>query len=266
MALYSSQFGDVFGLGTARETYENAFGWGRKESGLITGFVIDGSARDAGSANTAVLRPGLVLGALSATSKLKEYSGTATDGTQVAVAVLLEELRMTDLITGSNSDKLFGCLVGGPVQASKLYGLDQKARADMWGRFVFDDDYAGNSSGWRDVVAKTADYTVVAGDNNRIFTNQGAAGAVVFTLPAIAKGLRFRFYAEASQNVTITAATADTMVTFNDAAADSIALSTANKIIGGGWEIYANANASKWLVFPFQWFDGTNHTTHTIST
>ena len=146
-------------------------------------------------------------------------------------------------------------IIAGPIQASKVYGLDYLARAHLHGRVLFDDDFVGNQSGWRGVVAKTADYTVTAADNNTIFTNRGASGTVIFTLPTIALGLRFRFYCEADQTVTLTAATADTIVTHNDLAADTVSIAggTNAKKIGASIEIYANDNASKWLAIPSGW-------------
>lgn len=109
--------------------------------------------------------------------------------------------------------------------------------------------YGAGVGGWNQVVAKTADYTVVAADNGTVFTTRGAVGAVNFTLPTIAAGLRYRFMNEAGQNMTITSVVADTLVVFNDLAADSIAFSTVAELIGGSFEIMANDDATKWLVF-----------------
>jgi hypothetical protein len=84
------------------------------------------------------------------------------------------------------------------------------------------------------VVAKTAAYTVKASESGTIFTTTGAAGAVTFTLPAISDGpYVFKFFVGADQDMTIASATADTMVTFNDLEADSLAFSTAGEKIGG---------------------------------
>ncbi|MGA4923433.1 hypothetical protein, partial [Bacillus subtilis] len=56
------------------------------------------------------------------------------------------------------------------------------------------------------IVAKTADYTLIASDSGTIFTNQGAAGAVNFTLPALASidaAFRAEFFCEAGQTITV---------------------------------------------------------------
>ena len=62
-----------------------------------------------------------------------------------------------------------------------------------------------NGRGLRERVAKTASYTIQApADNGKTFTNQGATGAVTFTLPAATPGQWYRFaIATAGQNVEI---------------------------------------------------------------
>ena len=239
------------GQGALLETVEKELLWGGDTGKLIAVYkngVVDGATRDATNSPTTILRPGLVLGKLTSGGQYTEYDPTATDGSEVASAILPIELRAQDF-DSNNADRHLLLLVSGFVKASQLIGLDQMARAQLSRQFVFDDDLGGNSNPWGLVVAKASDYTVTAADNNRIFTMQGAAGAVNFTLPAIDRGLRFRFFNEANQNMTVTAATADTMVVFNDLAADSIAYSTANERIGGSIEVIANADETKWLVF-----------------
>jgi hypothetical protein len=91
------------------------------------------------------------------------------------------------------------------------------------------------------MLAKTADYTVTAADSGTIFHTTGATAAVNFTLPAIGTGpFHFLFINGADQNMTVTAATADTAVTYNDLAADSVAFSTASELIGGTIEVWCD--------------------------
>lgn len=99
---------------------------------------------------------------------------------------------------------------------------------------------------WRTEVAKTADYTVLASDNGTLFTTTGAAGAVVFTLPARAANLCFWFLNAVDQNMTVASAAGDDMIVINDAAADSVAFSTANQKIGAVLMVWCNAAATKW--------------------
>lgn len=91
------------------------------------------------------------------------------------------------------------------------------------------------------IQAKTADYAILspatnAGDaSGTIFTNRGAAGAVVFTLPAPVPslaGVWYEFLGHADQSFTLQTATADTLIVVNDVAADSLAVSTASHKIG----------------------------------
>ncbi len=54
------------------------------------------------------------------------------------------------------------------------------------------------------VEAKTADYTVVANtDQKKIFTNEGASGAVAFALPAATVGQEYLFHVKATQQLRI---------------------------------------------------------------
>lgn len=86
--------------------------------------------------------------------------------------------------------------------------------------------------------AKTASYTVVKEDSGTLFHTTGATAAVVFTLPKISEGpFYFMFINGADQDMTVTAGTADTAVTFNDLAADSVAFSTSSEKIGGTVEV-----------------------------
>lgn len=89
----------------------------------------------------------------------------------------------------------------------------------------------------RRVVAKAADYTVrpTADSPGTVFTNRGATGAVVFTLPTPTRALLghwYRFKCVVDQNVTVAVPTVDTAVAKNDLAADSLAISTSNEKIG----------------------------------
>lgn len=101
--------------------------------------------------------------------------------------------------------------------------------------------YDGIGAGAMKMEAKTADYTCVKGDSGTIFHTTGATAAVNFTLPAISDGpFWFMFIAGADQNLTVTAQTADTAVTYNDLAADSVAFSTTSEKIGGAVEVYCD--------------------------
>lgn len=86
--------------------------------------------------------------------------------------------------------------------------------------------------------AKTAAYQVTKEDSGTIFHTTGATAAVTFTLPPISDGpFHFMFISGADVAMTVAAKTADTAVTYNDLAADSVAFSTSSEIIGGSVDV-----------------------------
>lgn len=243
MSVIGGAFGNVPGLDTAYTTYENAFSWGLPNTGrgLILPCPILATAVDAGASPTWRLRPGLVLGRITSTGKLKQYDATATDGSQIAFGVLMQGLAMQDPYSGSTRDKFLGVLVSGPLQGAALYGLDQKARGDLKAQgCIFDDDPHGAIAVWRvqEVVAPNSAGTLTItaatypNGSHLVFTSQVSAGAWTVTLPAPAAGLRYRFTNMIDQNMTVKAPTDDTLVTRGDLAAKSIVFSTASNKIG----------------------------------
>lgn len=235
------------GMGSPSESTENEFLWGNRETAHYESGVIVSTAADSGSTPTTTLRPGLLMAKVTSSGKWKQYDPAATDGSEVAQGILRYGVNMLDT-GGTAADKAGLMVIRGFAKNAKVYNLDYLARRHLSTRFIFDDDIPGLAQLYKTVVAKTADYTVTAADNDTIFTTRGAGAAVNFTLPTLARGLHFQFVNEADQNLTVTAAAADTMVVFNDLAADSIAFSTTSEKIGGWIEVFANDNASKWLV------------------
>ena len=106
---------------------------------------------------------------------------------------------------------------------NSLAGLFTKLKAESSGVLDLRDASGGF---FLRTAAKTADYTCVRGDSGTIFTTRGAAGAVIFTLPAVTQGWWAIFVAGAAQNLTVTNAVADTLICFNDIAADSLIIDT----------------------------------------
>lgn len=85
---------------------------------------------------------------------------------------------------------------------------------------------------------KTASFTAVKADSGKIFLIVGATADVVVTLPPISDGpFMFRVINGSDVSLTLTAATADTAITYNDLAADSVAFSTGSEKIGGSFEV-----------------------------
>ena len=242
--LMTDSYGIVPGLTTSRETYESEFRWGSEFQGVFTNALIDGSSLDAGNSPTFELRPGILLGQNITTGKYKPYSPTATDGTEVAVAILIEALRMQDF-SGNNVDRFYAVLCGGPVQALKVLGLDLNARQQM-DKFIFDDVFniPGNHwYPWKRQITKTANYTILATDNFTLFDNTGAAGEVDLTLPAIANGYYFALRAQVAQVFKFISNEGSNIV--GTSATNSNCSVTA---IGGVIYIYTNPAGTKWIV------------------
>jgi len=98
-------------------------------------------------------------------------------------------------------------------------------------------------------VAKTASYTVKPSDLGTCFTNEGAGGAIVLTLPPVANvddGWNIEVLVVADQTVTVTAPSGK-LIAFNNAAATSIAYSTTSEKIGGALEIRFISSAGKYF-------------------
>lgn len=96
-------------------------------------------------------------------------------------------------------------------------------------------------------VAKTANYQLLASDHGKFFHTLGATGEVDFTLPAAsaalaAMGWEATFFNAVDQVMKVIA-TAGQLVTFNNAAATSVALSTASEKIGGGFRVKCISSA-----------------------
>lgn len=236
------------GMGTALITTEYEPFAGQAMLKDVIGIVIDSTAVDARSTPTTTLLRGLLLGQIGSTKKYKQYSATATDGSNVAIGYLEDSVNMLDS-TGSAAEKM-GRLTEWAirVKSSQLGGLDAIARAQLSDRFIFDDDLAGYFMEFFREIPKTADYTVLASDRGTMFTNTGAVGAVNFTLPTLAPGLKYGFRVVADQSVTVTSAAGDDIVAFNDASADSVAFSTGGAKVGGVFIVQSNAAGTKWYV------------------
>lgn len=242
--LLTDSYGIAPGMTTSRESYENEFRWGSEFQAVFANALIDGSTIDSGNTPTFELRPGLLLGQVTATGKYKNYSPTATDGSEVASAILIEGLRMLDF-SNTAVDRFYAVLVGGPVQAAKVLNLDNQARQQM-DKFNFDD--IGNIVGghwfpWKRQITKTANYSIVASDNYTMFDNTGAAGEVDLTLPTIANGYLFALRAQVAQVFKFISNEGANVV--GTSATNSSVSVTA---IGGVIYVYSNPAGTKWIV------------------
>ena len=96
------------------------------------------------------------------------------------------------------------------------------------------------------VIAKASTATLTAAQSGSVMVSSGGS-AVVLTTPAVAAGLHYWIINGQDQDLTITAGGTDTMVTFNDVEADSVAYATSNEKVGGG--AFIISDGTKWMVF-----------------
>ena len=236
------------GLQAAIETLEQELWWGRIEQQVIQQGLVDGAARDAGNSPTTALRPGLLLGKVTATGKLKEWDPDASegDGTEEIYGILIYDQFVQQL--GVDKDRWLGwVLVGGNLKPESLVIPGNAARgingddyellaySQLSSRFRFMEKLTGVSYGWggfRNVAVIDDDYAITEADNDLLLTTLGAAKAIEFTLPAPRPGFHVGILIGADENVTITPLAAGQLVTDNNAAADTLAYTTSGQQIG----------------------------------
>lgn len=256
----------LFGTGGVRSavfTAPREIFWGgdaSRQKALRLSRIISNAARDAGNDITTVLRPGLLLGMITASSKHAQWDPTATDGTQWLTGVNEHEQRMTEGVAATASDVDAPYVVQAPLKAAQLLvlgtALPSSAHQYLARRklaelgFTLDDDPAGYLAGVTSrTILKTATGDIAATENGATFVVVGA-GAVTLTLPALATGLSYKFVNAAGQNLVIASnGSSDNIVTINDLSADSITFSTANQLIGASCDIYSDyVNGTlKWI-------------------
>lgn len=243
MSVMSSMFGHLPGIGTLIETFEQAYTWGPYPRYWTSGYI-DATASDPTNNPTWELRPGLVMGKITATGTWTNYNPLATNGTQVAQGVLPLALRMQDIITGVNTARFYAIMASGGVQASKLIGLDNMARAQMSSLFYFDDNLPGNHVfPYQQFQLKTSNYQILASDNLTEFLNTGATGEVDLTLPPIANGYYFALKCMAAQVFKFISNEGGNMVT-TTLTGSNVSVTA----IGGGVAVYTQEDGTKWQV------------------
>jgi|TARA_R110002020_G_scaffold14313_3_gene50809 hypothetical protein len=106
--------------------------------------------------------------------------------------------------------------------------------------------------------AVTADKTITVLDCGKILTNRGASGAVELLLPTPSsdlEGVNFKMVVHAAQNFKVATGAVDTLVSRNDATADSILSAQI------GNEIYVFCDGTSWFAY-----GATDGGTYTIAT
>ena len=250
------------GVRAASYTTTREIFWGGDASRMK---VIRGQAQfssslvDAGSTPTSVIRPGLLLGALTSDNKLVQWDPTATDGSQWLRGVNEDELVMTEGYSATAAERAGRMVLQGPLRAVALLvlgtALTSSAHQYLARRLlarqgcVLDDDPQNYLAGTnKRTILKTATGSITAAENGADFHVVGS-GAVTLTLPTLVTGLAYRFINGADQNLTVASVAGDDIVTVNDLSADSITFSTASNKIGATvdiWSDYVNGTL-KWL-------------------
>jgi len=98
-------------------------------------------------------------------------------------------------------------------------------------------------------ITTIVDRTLTAAESGSFIVNTAATEAeIILTLPAIADGPWIFFCLNSADvTLTVTAETADTLITFNNLAADGIAYSTSSEKIGGAFMVCSDGT-SAWAV------------------
>jgi hypothetical protein len=85
--------------------------------------------------------------------------------------------------------------------------------------------------------------TITANDTDRVYTNEGAAGALTYNLPTAQAGLTFTFIVDVAQNLIVQAGAGDTI---RAAATVSAAAGTATSNTIGDVIRLVAINATEW--------------------
>lgn len=128
---------DAIGIESVEKVVQNEYKTGSHYA-YVNVWIVS-TARDSGNTPTTTLRPGLVLGEISATGKYAEYDDSATDGTQTAKLILDEQIDLINEETNAAQDTQAHCVWHGRVSSGALIGIDPNGKTDLAGYFFFDD-------------------------------------------------------------------------------------------------------------------------------
>lgn len=211
--------GGLPGMSTPLESFENQLWFGDITRVLEQTVRIDGASRDVGhTGQTTFLRPGLLMGQVTATKKLKQWNPTATDGTAQISHVLTSFLGAQR--AGVDSDLYYramrfgdlrttGLIVPGSANPGIAGNQYEYLIADQLLQAGFRLDNPFYKLGVESYLVAAANVSYTAAQiHGHTIVNLGAAGAVTATLPAALPGVRFRAIAVVNQDLTIAAGSA----------------------------------------------------------
>lgn len=97
-------------------------------------------------------------------------------------------------------------------------------------------------------VSKDTSYTIKPSESGKRFTNEGALGGIVFTLPAIAPGRIFEFVVVEDQSLTVaTAEATGNMIAPDTVVGVSVAFASVGDKVGGVLQVESNKDGTKWI-------------------
>ena len=106
---------------------------------------IDNTAADSGNSyRTTYLRPGLVLGKVTASDRYKEYDNGNSDGTETAAAILAQGVDLLDPLGNAKTEHPAGVkvLLKGHIDTAFLIGIDAAGKAELrTAGFLLKEDY-----------------------------------------------------------------------------------------------------------------------------
>lgn len=228
---------------------------------LFKSVVISSAARDAGSTPTTVLRPGLLLGKVTASDEYEEWDADASDGTQNIAGINRTDITVLDQY-GTAVDRVppsvyqRGVFMASQllIQGSALVGHADEflARRQLWNAgCVLDDDMFGYLAGGgfrTETVTGTSDTLTASQNGMTLFYNNVAAVAV--TLPAIQPGLEYEIVRTADEELVVSSGEGDNIIMGNDLSADSVTFTTAGEQIGARVKVRSVyvGTTLKWLI------------------
>lgn len=209
-----------------------------EKNARIVNATIDSAAVDSGNTvSPTTLRGGLVLGKVTATQEFKQYDATATDGSQVAVGILLESQGMLDPY-GSPEDKYTGrVVVGGNIDKDSVIGLTPQAEQQLISQGIYFNEtpmpMASKLLAHNGVMYAADDVTLTAADSGKlIVVSKGSAFAATLPPLATSEGLEFMLVQTVDQNMAINSAEGENVLAMNNATADGVSFQTASQKIG----------------------------------
>lgn len=258
-------YGAMPGVSDLVESAESQVWWGRDFVTLHADQVLGSASVDAGNTPTTTLRAGLVLAVKESDGLLYPFDPDATNGLQIAHAVLDRSISMLNN-QGTAVNKQAHVLLAGALRGSKLliegtafigHTAEQMVRRQLEGtnRFFFDTKMRNGAAFLGGALAnKSVDATggvtstVAVADNGTRFISSG--GDVEFTLPTLGEGLIYEFLQTTDHELVVASAEGDNMIVGNDLSADSVTFTTAGQQIGALVRVEGIRIGStlKWLV------------------